>query len=219
MDWTRQIDGYCERTDASYWSEPANALTNAAFLVAALVMWRRTQGTRTPVQAVLIALLAAIGVGSYLFHTHATAWAAMADTAPIGLFILAYVYAANRDFWGLPRWGAAIGTALFVPYAALLVPWFQTVPWIAISAAYWPVPLLIAAYGLALLGRAPATGRGLLLGAAILVVSLIFRSADELPPVCMALGVGTHPLWHLLNALMLGWMIEVHRRHVLRGGP
>jgi hypothetical protein len=27
--------------------------------------------------------------------------------------------------------------------------------------------------------------------------------------------LGTHFLWHILNALMLGWMIEVYRRHRL----
>ena len=35
MDWSTPIDLYCERTDASLWAEPANALTNTAFLVAA----------------------------------------------------------------------------------------------------------------------------------------------------------------------------------------
>jgi hypothetical protein len=27
--------------------------------------------------------------------------------------------------------------------------------------------------------------------------------------------LGTHFGWHLLNAVMLGWMIEVYRRHML----
>jgi len=28
------------------------------------------------------------------------------------------------------------------------------------------------------------------------------------------LPMGTHFLWHLLNAAMLGWMIEVYARHI-----
>ena len=212
MDWTAAIDGYCERTDPSFWSEPVNAVTNLAFLLAAPIMWRRTAGRRRPVQSVLIALLFAIGIGSALFHTYGTRWAALADTLPIGLFILAYLFAANRDFWRLPAWAAALGTAAFVPYAAVAAPTFGTLPFFAISAAYWPVALLIAVYGAALLGRAPATGRGLLIGAAILTASLVARSVDE--PLCDAIPLGTHWLWHLLNGVMLGWMIEVHRRHV-----
>jgi len=38
MDWSAPIDLYCERTDASFWAEPANALTNAAFLIAAALI-------------------------------------------------------------------------------------------------------------------------------------------------------------------------------------
>lgn len=77
-NWGSVIDGYCERTGPEFWSEPVNALTNAAFLVAAFVMWRRTGG-RLPLANLMILLLALIGVGSFLFHTFATTWAALAD--------------------------------------------------------------------------------------------------------------------------------------------
>ena len=213
MDWTAQIDAYCERTDAAYWSEPLNAVTNAAFLVAAFVMWRRVRGQGLALPLVLVGLLAAIGIGSYLFHTHATRWAATADTTPIGLFILTYLYAANRHFWGWPVWASLLGTAAFIPYAAATVPVFSALPFFGISAVYWPVPLLIAAYGILLRGRAPETARGLLMGAGILCLSLVARSLDE--PLCGLIPMGTHIWWHILNAIMLGWMIEVLRRHML----
>ena len=35
MDWFAPIDIYCERTAPGFWDEPFNALTNAAFLIAA----------------------------------------------------------------------------------------------------------------------------------------------------------------------------------------
>lgn len=212
MDWTAQVDAYCERTDLAFWSEPVNAVTNAAFLLAAWVMWRRTRGEGLPVATLLVALLAAIGVGSFLFHTTATRWAALADTAPIGLFILVYLYAANRHFWGWPVWAALVGTLAFVPYAVATVPVFRALPFFGISAVYWPVPLLILIYAALLRRRAPYTARGLAIGAAILVVSLVARSLDE--PLCAAIPVGTHLWWHILNAVMLGWMIEVLRRAV-----
>ena len=205
------LDGYCERTGPELWSEPVNAATNAAFLIAAFVMWRRTGG-RLPMASAMIVLLAAIGVGSFLFHTVATVWAAIADTAPIALFVLLYVLAANLRFWGWGGWGAGLATLLFVPYAVLAGAGFGALPFFAVSAPYWPIALLIALYGLALLGRAPETGQGLLIGAGILSVSLVARTVDE--AVCPAFPLGTHFLWHLLNALMLGWMIEVYRRHV-----
>ena len=148
MEWSAYIDAYCERTDPGYWSEPVNAMTNAAFLIAAAVMWRRTRGL--PLGRLLCAILVAIGVGSYLFHTHATAWASTADTTPIGFFILTYVYAANRTFWGWPVWLSALGAAGFIPWAMVLTPIFSALPFFAISSFYWPVPLLIALYALLL---------------------------------------------------------------------
>ena len=213
MDWTQRIDGYCERTDPSYWSEPVNALTNAAFLLAALVMWRRTAGL--PLGRALCAIVAAIGIGSYLFHTHATAWTSAADTTPIGTFILVYLFAMNRHVWGMPLAAALFGTAAFAPWAALLIPIFEAVPFFRISSVYWPVPVLVVLYAVLLRRRAPRTARGLAIGAAILMVSLTFRSLDA--AVCEVFPLGTHFLWHCLNGLMLGWMIEVYRRHVLEG--
>lgn len=214
--WTARFDGYCERTDLTYWSEPVNAVTNAAFLIAAIWMWRRVRGQGLPLAEALCAILFAIGVGSFLFHTFATAYAALADVAPIVGFILTYIYVANRHFVGLSPGRAALATSAFVPYAALLVPAFGQLPFFEISAAYWPVPLLIALYALGLSRRAPRLARGLGLGAAILVLSLVFRSLDEI--VCPALPLGTHFLWHILNAVMLGWMIEVYRRHPAPAG-
>ena len=214
-EWGRFIDGYCERTGPEFWSEPINAATNAAFLIAAYVMWRRTGG-RLPMATALIVLLAAIGVGSFLFHTFATVWAAAADTTPIGLFVLLYVFAANLRFWGWTWWGATFATLAFIPYAVIATAGFEELPFFVISAFYWPIPLLIALYGLVLLGRVPETGRGLLIGAGILTVSLVARSVDEI--ACGAFPLGTHWLWHLLNAIMLGWMIEVYRRHMEGAG-
>lgn len=208
MDWTRALDGYCERLGPEYWAEPVNAVTNLAFLVAAFIMWRRTAGL--VMGRVLCLLLAAIGVGSYLFHTHAQVWAAVADVTPIVLFILVYLFAVNRDACGLGVLPALGLTGLFFPYAGMMVPTFSLVPGLGGSAGYAPVALLIFLYAGFLRNRLPEFARGLAVGAGILVVSLAFRTVDE--PVCAAVPLGTHFMWHLLNGLMLGWMIEVYRR-------
>ncbi|MYM56588.1 ceramidase domain-containing protein [Thalassovita mangrovi] len=214
MEWGRAVDAYCERGGPEYWAEPVNALTNLAFVIAAAVMWPRVRGL--PLGRALVVVLAVIGVGSWLFHTHARAWAGVADTVPILVFVLIYIYAAHRDFWRLPPGRAFGATLLFFPYAALTVPLFRLLPGLGSSAAYAPVPLLIAIHAVLLRRRAPATARGLGIGAALLAVSITFRSLDE--PLCTLWPLGTHFVWHLLNATMLGWMIEVYRRHMLADG-
>ncbi|WP_109313192.1 ceramidase domain-containing protein [Ruegeria sp. AU67] len=214
MDWFQEIDGYCERLTPAYWAEPINAVTNAAFLIAAFVMWRRVRGQGMPLAMLLVAILTAIGLGSYLFHTNAQVWAAMADVLPILLYILVYIFAINRDVWHMRPLTAGIVTALFIPYAAATVPLFQLVPGLGGSAAYVPVPLLILIYAFLLRRRVPDTARGLAIGAMILIASITFRALDE--PICGQIPLGTHFIWHILNALMLGWMIEVYRRHPRR---
>ena len=215
MDLFAPIDAYCERTSAAYWAEPINALTNAAFLIAAAVMAGRLRGTGLPLAWALVAILALIGVGSFLFHTHANRLTALMDVVPILAFILLYVFAATRDLLGARPWVAGLAALGFIPYAAALVPLFGLVPGLGSSAGYAPVPLLILIYAGLLARRAPATARGLAIGAGILVLSLTFRTLDQ--PLCDFVPFGTHFLWHILNATMLGWMIEVYRRHMARG--
>lgn len=213
MDWTAQIDGYCERTSPAYWSEPINAATNLAFIIAAVVMWRRTAGDA--LARALCVVLFCIGAGSYLFHTHATGWAALADVAPIGIFILLYLFAVNRHVVGWSLWLALLGTAAFLPYAALITSIVGRIPYFAISNFYWSVPILLVIYGFAIRKRFPSTASGFFIGAAILSLSITLRSADEI--LCTTWPLGTHFLWHCLNGLMLGYMIHVYHAHVLAG--
>lgn len=212
MDWFAQIDGYCERLDPSYWAEPINAITNLSFIIAAAVMWPRSAGL--PMARVLCVILFAIGLGSYLFHTHATAWAAMADVVPIGLFILIYLFAINRNVVPMRTLRAFLATLLFFPFAAIMVPILNQIPFLRISNFYWTVPILLMIYGVFLRHKVELV-RGFWIGAAILSVSISFRSLDM--RLCGALPIGTHFLWHVLNGVMLGWMIEVYRRHMLAG--
>ena len=213
MDWFEQVDGYCERTDFTYWSEPLNALTNIAFLIAAVILWRRSAGV--PMARVLSGILFVIGVGSFLFHTHATIWASLLDVLPIGIFILLYVFLVNRDIVPMGTWMAVFATALLIPYAAAFVPIFNRIPFLMISNFYWTLPLMIALYGIFLRHR-PGIASGFLAGAALLCLSITIRSLDEI--LCDMIPIGTHFVWHILNGVMLGWMIHVYARHMLATG-
>jgi len=178
MDWTRTVNSYCERTDPSYWSEPVNAVTNAMFVIAAAYCWPRTRGDVGA--RLLCVILALIGIGSYLFHTHAQVWALMADVIPIQAFILVYLYFATVRFFDAPRWVGALAVLAFVPYAAATSRGLGAlVGDLNGSIGYVPVPILIAAYAVALRRRAPETASGLAIGAGLLALSLTFRSVDN----------------------------------------
>ena len=199
--------GYCERLDASFWAEPVNALTNLAFLVAALIalqLWRRQQG-REGAALALILLVFAIGVGSFLFHTMPNGWTVLADVVPIQLFAFGYFAFALSRFLGVSGSGTAIATFAFFGFA-LLLSWAGRAALPAMmagSAGYAAFLLGLAGIALAM-RRAPALSgqRQLLaLAGAVFAASLTMRSIDG--PLCGALPLGTHWLWHLLNGLVL----------------
>jgi hypothetical protein len=110
--WLTPVDGYCERLGPGYWAEPVNALTNLAFVLVAVVVWPRVRGRRTGQG--MAGVLALIGVGSWLFHTHANRLTGLMDVLPILAFILIYVFAATRDFMGARPWVAGLAVVAFV---------------------------------------------------------------------------------------------------------
>ena len=211
---TDYIDIYCERTMPGMWNEPLNAVSNLAFIVSALVVLYLYRSDRITVVNVLIANLAAIGIGSGLFHTFANSWSSSLDVLFIATYILIYLYAANRHFLKLSRlWSVGV-TLLAIPYTPAAAAGISlALPGIGGSAAYGAINLIIYGYGVFLLGRYPVLARRLLVGAAVLSVSIGFRTADEL--VCSSFPLGTHWVWHLLNAIMLGWMIFALRSHIV----
>jgi hypothetical protein len=205
MDWTAPIDLYCERLGTGLWAEPLNAISNAAFLVAAgigFAAWRRQPLANLPV-LVLTLLVAAIGVGSFLFHIFANRWSVLADVIPITVFIYGYLALALRRFLGF-GWPAA-GGILVLFFALNLVLERALSPLLGGSAGYAPALLALAATGTALHIRKHPAARPLLAATGIFLVSLTLRTLDV--PLCPALPIGTHFLWHILNATTLAVLL------------
>ena len=117
------IDGYCERHGTNFFAEPINLFTNLAFIIVAFFMWQRCNGNLRA--QVLVYLLATIGVGSALLHSFAQTWAALVDIGAILIFVLYYLYLANRTFRENSLWVSLIGVGLFFPYAWLMTSIFQ----------------------------------------------------------------------------------------------
>lgn len=226
-DWLTPICAYCERGDPGFWAEPVNALSNAAFLIAAgLAAWRlRRAGTADAPALLLSALVAVVGVGSFLFHTLAVRWSLLADVIPIALFIYAYFLLAMRRYFDLGI-GAALGaTVAFAAVNVGLEPVLDGLTGRSTDAltngsiGYAPAILALAGVAAGLLAPqgcslGPArheAGRALLAIAALFTVSLAFRTLDR--AVCPVWPLGTHALWHLLNAGVLYGLIAVAARY------
>lgn len=210
--WFLSIDSYCERLGPGFWAEPANALTNGAFLFAAaqaLWVWRTKQPRDWPALC-LIGVTAIVGIGSFLFHTFANRWSLLADVLPIAVFIYSYFLLALRRYLRL-RGGLAIGITLgFLAFNASFERlWSGLFPGVGLNGSIGYLPaffaLLIVGF-LCLTLHARRAGRALLGAAFVFALSLFLRSIDS--AVCSAIPVGTHALWHMLNAWVL-WILMI----------
>jgi hypothetical protein len=222
--WFQPIDLYCERTDPGFWSEPLNALSNASFILAAgvaFLLWRRAGG-RDVAGLWLIAAVAIVGTGSFLFHTFATRWSMLADVIPIAVFVYSYVVFALRRYLGLgwPAVLAATGAFALLDFnfARLWTALFGDVT-LNGSIRYLPAAMALIIVGaLCAIGgdrteRSRIATRALFGAMAVFGVSLTFRSIDQ--EVCGSIPTGTHVLWHLLNGLVLFILIAA----AIRVGP
>ncbi len=214
---------YCERgLDPTFWAEPINAVTNAAFwfaAIAAFMLWRRQPaGDRRVVDLMLIVLVFVIGTGSFLFHTFATRWAALADVIPIGILMLAYMGYALRRYFGWSWLYTAIGLAVFV-FALQQAGTLRCDggPCLNGSVGYVPAFIALVGIGAVLMVTAHPAGGALLAAGLIFGVSLAARTLDM--EICTgtmlgAVGpVGTHFIWHALNGTLLYILLRAAIRH------
>ncbi len=229
--WEKVYAGYCERQgDPSFWAEPINAISNGGFVVAgawlvSLLLRDADKGARPrdPLSWILVALIVAIGIGSFLFHTLAVRWSLLADVIPIALFMLAGVFAIGRRCMQWPLWAAwaavfgfiglrfgssALGNVVLAPAEGQLQTAWQDA--LGGVFGYGPALIVLAVSAIVMLGFADGerreAGRRLLAASGVFAASLALRTIDE--PLCGAFTVsgvpiGTHFLWHLLNALVL----------------
>ena len=198
--------GYCERLSGAFWAEPLNAVSNAAFLLAALgaFLLLRRQGRRDWPAEALTALVAIIGIGSFLFHTMPQRWTLLADVVPIQFFALCHFGLALSRFLGLSPLAAATGALLFLAtcfgLASVLSPLLPA--GMRGSAGY--AGFLIGLFGVALAAgrrRDGATAARIAVAGVVFALSLAFRSLDSV--LCGAVPFGLHWGWHLLNGLLL----------------
>jgi Ceramidase len=210
--WSTPVDLYCERTDPSFWAEPVNALSNAAFLIAAAFAYRdrRRAGSHDIATLLLIAVTVLVGLGSFAFHTLATRGAALLDVIPIAVFIHGYLYVAIRRFIGL---GCLASLAIVVAFFAFREGLAAILPRGLLNGSAGYLPALAAMLVVGGLVRSTPAGRMLLWAAVVFAVSLTFRTIDL--AVCAGLPLGTHALWHGLNAVVLYLLV----RAAIDAGP
>lgn len=210
------VDIYCERTSTAFWAEPWNAVTNLSFIVAGGWGWReaRLRGERNPLVWMLIALAFAIGVGSFLFHTYAQVWAALADTVPIWTFVALYCFVAASRLGGVRPGLVLAGALVLAAVAALLIANSGDAPEAPRGPAplngslqYAPAVVAFALFTAVAYWRGSPLRHWVAAAGAVFLLSLTARTFDH--AVCAALPLGLHWIWHLLNGVVIALVLQI----------
>ncbi|QGX99054.1 hypothetical protein EI983_12550 [Roseovarius faecimaris] len=209
--WHSPVDLYCERVAPGFWDEPLNAVTNLAFVLAALWALRTAkQMGRSGLDLSLLMILAAcIGIGSFLFHTFANRWSGVADVLPIWTFVLLCI---GSGFYRVAGLRPVMSVLSVLGIVALLTVVLMALPGGASpsrfngSEHYAPALLVMAVFALLSWWRRHPVAHWIVAATLTFTLSLTFRTIDI--ALCPTLPFGTHFLWHLLNGLMVGLLLQ-----------
>lgn len=201
------LDSYCERAgDAGLWAEPLNAASNLLFLLAAfgglwLIAKRADHRFRTiPDLWLLIIALTGIAIGSGLWHLIPTGHTVLMDVLPITAFINIYLIAALRRFFNL-AWGKVAGLWLVYTIVGFVAQTELPADTLNGTIMYIPTFLTLVLLTVAIRARDAVAGKAFTSIVLVWTVSLAFRTADL--EICEQFPLGTHFLWHTLNAWVL----------------
>lgn len=197
------IDIYCERVSSDFFAEPINFLSNIAFIIAFYILLRRlkdlsfSDNSHKRYTTILTYLILLIGLGSFLFHAFGKLWSAIADTLPIMMFILIYLYIAVRFYLKQNNFVAAAALIIFLSINVFLG--YAGIEEISSYLTALFAMLIISA--LSLMRKEIAISRGLFNASLIFMISITFRQLDAF--TCYYIPFGTHLIWHILNAILL----------------
>lgn len=210
----QNLDFYCERLDASFWSEPLNAFSNLGFVFAGLVatvFWYRNykRGTQTsPIRVLILSLLLiSIGIGSFIFHTYADTKTILLDLVPIFIFTSVYLYHSFHFYLKVSAgksWGLLVLCILSMICCERLIPR----DFLNGSMLYLPPFLFLVSIAFMLKKwKNQKWFKFYFTATVIFLVSLICRTIDM--AVCPSFPIGTHFLWHTFNSVFLAVLMYI----------
>lgn len=210
----KPMDFYCERTDASFWSEPWNAWSNLSFVIAgilSLMLWlkyRRQNPRQVRTRPLILScLLILVGVGSFLFHTFADSLTYWGDLIPIFILTSTYLYHSAKRFLG---YSALTSSLLLIGCIGAMLVIETQVPKAILngSTLYLPPLALLFFFGWSMRKLSnPRWSRMYLSASFVFLISLSLRTLDM--SVCESFPLGTHFLWHSLNGVFLGILLHL----------
>jgi hypothetical protein len=210
--------GICERSGMGIWDEPLNVISSVAFMLVAVSIYRHYHRHEDLQEKwiwdvhALTFLTFMIGVNSIIFHMIPNPTTELLDTVTIVLFIMLYFWSVLFRIGRTSFFSALICFVAFVGFSHILVHQFPRAMNDSIGYLSSMIALIMIAVHLHL--RARPSSSHFMLAALIGVISLFCRVIDR--EICDEISIGSHFMWHILNAMLLYILLKQLVRNVNR---
>ena len=186
---------YCERTSFALFDEPINAISNIAFMICGYYLIKNTKEKNSYLGYLIIF----IGAGSFLFHLIPLPLFAFLDVFAIVLFIYFYNFCLCNKILKIKKLYSNLLSFLIL-IASFFIGKILSESFIGSSGFY--LGLIIYMFLILFFLKKQALIKHFLFSTIIFTFSLFLRSMDFY--LCeYFFSVGSHFLWHMLNALVL----------------
>lgn len=208
----------CERNSLGIFAEPLNVLSSFFFIFVAVRIYRYYHRDEDLARKwmwdvhALTTLCFLIGVNSVIFHAYPTQTTELMDTIPIVMFIMIYFSSVLFRIGHCNWFQGAICMVAFTGFSYFLVHQFPQALNDSIGYLSSMIALIVVAIHL-YLQRRPSS-QHFMLAAIVGVCSLFCRAIDH--AICPMLPIGSHFLWHTLNATLLYILLRQIIRNVNR---
>lgn len=211
--------GICERhVEHGLFQEPLNVISSFAFMFVAMIIYRYYKREEDLEKKwiwdihALTFLCFIIGANSVLFHAWPNTTTELLDTLSIVFFIMIYFWSVLFRIGRCNFFQALICFVAFVGFSHILVHQFPRALNDSIGYLSSMIALIMIAVHLHL--KARPSSQHFMLAAIVGVCSLFCRAIDH--AICPQLPIGSHFIWHALNATLLFILLKQLVRNVNR---
>ena len=195
--YARSVIEYCERIGNSFFAEPINFLSNAAFLFSAFFIFKllKNHNEKSIGYWILFCFVLLIGLGSSLWHSFRTPFAHALDAVPIYLFLLVFLYLLLNKLTRSAKY-SVLGIFSFVGLQIVVSVYFPaalngSIRHIVNATVFFLLNLWIYK-------KSKQLNLNFIFAFLVYVVGILFRTIDN--AVCSMFPLGTHFLWHMCTA-------------------
>ncbi len=203
--YLRSITEYCERVSVGFLSEPFNLISNFAFFVSAIFLYRLTKQEKIKgfQYKLPLFLVIFIGIGSSLWHSIRNPFTNALDAIPIFIFFLILVFLLLKNLLQNNKQSFLITTSfLFLQIVvSYLFPNFLNG-----SIRHFINGLTFIILIFWINKKYKRININILIAFTIYIFAIVFRSIDN--NVCPVFPVGTHFLWHIFNSIAVYFAVK-----------